>query len=441
MATKYSEYIKMQDFLPVYDMTDETPDMWCTFIPTKQFCDLLQRSITAITSSEISKRRSMWVRGTFGTGKSHASSVVRHLLCDPADEIDNYIQSIPNDATREQLRGIRKQKKYFPVVLKGVEGAYNIPRFSLSIQRETKKALIAAGYPNLVVHSDFDEAIKWVEGHQSRIPELLESHDELASEASSYDKLLAKLKNNDIDVFMHLEEALAADKTYLTSDSISEWLVEVEQEIEKAGIANGLIIFWDEFTSVMDTLKSDRINVLQNIAEKSQNNNVFLFLISHRTESSSLDAKGKDISKMSDRYDSVDYQMDEISTYLILRHTFTIPDQTKLTIASWGTTQKIDKGLYDYLCESSSPEERDHIQNLFPLHPYTAFLCSKMANIMGSANRSVLKFMNDEQNGFKQFINEPTNYDQRMMLTADWLWDFFYSEFINEPLCAAFTNV
>ena len=60
---------------------------------------------------------------------------------------------------------------------------------------------------------------------------------------------------------------------------------------------------------------------------------------------------------------------------------------------------------------------------------------------MGSANRSVLKFMNDEQNGFKQFINDPTNYDQKMMLTADWLWDFFYSEFINDPLCTAFTNV
>ena len=80
MAAKYSDYIKMQDFLPVYDMTDETPEMWRTFIPTKQFCDLLSRSVTAITSSEISKRRSMWVRGTFGTGKSHASSVVRHLL-------------------------------------------------------------------------------------------------------------------------------------------------------------------------------------------------------------------------------------------------------------------------------------------------------------------------------------------------------------------------
>ena len=100
MAAKYSDYIKMQDFLPVYDMTDETPEMWRTFIPTKQFCDLLSRSVTAITSSEISKRRSMWVRGTFGTGKSHASSVVRHLLCDPATEVDDYIQNLPNESLR-----------------------------------------------------------------------------------------------------------------------------------------------------------------------------------------------------------------------------------------------------------------------------------------------------------------------------------------------------
>ena len=91
MATRYADFIKMQDFLPVYDMTDETPNLWQTFIPTNQFCDLLSRSITAITSSDISKRRSMWVRGTFGTGKSHASSVVRHILCDPYGDIEGYL--------------------------------------------------------------------------------------------------------------------------------------------------------------------------------------------------------------------------------------------------------------------------------------------------------------------------------------------------------------
>lgn len=325
-------------------------------------------------------------------------------------------------------------------MLKGVEGAYNISRFRLSLQRETKKALAKAGY-EMVVDSDFTEALKWVESHQSRIPELLENNDELASEASNYDKLVAKLNANDIDVFLHLEEALAADKTYLTSDNISDWLVDVQKKIAEEGIADGLIIFWDEFTSVMDTLQSDRINVLQNIAEKSQKNNVFLYLISHRTERTSVDAKGKDITKMSDRYDSVDYKMDEISTYLILRHTYSITDKGGLEIASWNLKHNIDKNVFDYLCESNSKEEKDHIQNLFPLHPYTAFLCSKMANIMGSANRSVLKFMNDEKNGFACFINDSTNYDLKMMLTADWLWDFFYSEFVDDPLCAAFVNV
>lgn len=440
MATRYADFIKMQDFLPVYDMTDEMPNLWQTFIPTNQFCDLLSRSITAITSSDISKRRSMWVRGTFGTGKSHASSVVRHILCDPYDDIEGYLYSIPNDALREQIKAIRKNKRYFPVVLKGVEGAYNISRFRLSLQRETKKALAKAGY-EMVVDSDFTEALKWVESHQSRIPELLENNDELASEASNYDKLVAKLNANDIDVFLHLEEALAADKTYLTSDNISDWLVDVQKKIAEEGIADGLIIFWDEFTSVMDTLQSDRINVLQNIAEKSQKNNVFLYLISHRTERTSVDAKGKDITKMSDRYDSVDYKMDEISTYLILRHTYSITDKSGLDIASWNLKHSIAPEVFDYLCESNSKEEKNHIQNLFPLHPYTAFLCSKMANIMGSANRSVLKFMNDEKNGFACFINDSTNYDLKMMLTADWLWDFFYSEFVDDPLCAAFINV
>ena len=88
---KYSNLIRLSDFLPIYDILAESPNAWKSFIPTNQFCDLLRRSLTAITSSEVSKRKSVWIRGTFGTGKSHASAVVKHLLCDDKSDIEDYL--------------------------------------------------------------------------------------------------------------------------------------------------------------------------------------------------------------------------------------------------------------------------------------------------------------------------------------------------------------
>lgn len=217
--------------------------------------------------------------------------------------------------------------------------------------------------------------------------------------------------------------------------AIAEWLAEVEQEIEKRSIANGLIIFWDEFTSVMDTLKSDRINLLQNIAEKSQHHNVFLFLISHRVEAQSTDNKAKDITKMSDRFDEIDYKMDSLSTYLIMRHSFTIPDiesNEQFKAFKNIVLPKIGEVL-DFLTHGNA-EQVGHIKELLPMHPYTAFLCSEVSNFIGSSNRSVIKFMHDGDSGFEAFLNNENCYDVDMLMTADTLWDFFIPHLMQTPL-------
>lgn len=446
MKKKYSDYFELRDFLPVYDIADEKEGHWTSFIPTKQFSELLSKSVTALTSSDASKRKSMWIRGTFGTGKSHASAVIKHLLCDDMTAISSYLNSIPDVVVREKVRSFRQEKKFFPVVLKGVEGAYDIPRFSLSLQKYTKKALAAAGYADLVVSSDYETAIAYIEKHRQIITDVIEQSDSLKMLATSPDKVIAKLKINDTDTYLALEEALdSVYKIHLNSEAatISDWLVEVEKEIESKGIADGLIIFWDEFTSVMDTIKSDRINVLQNIAEKSQNNNLFLFLISHRAESQSSDSRGKDITKMSDRFENVEYRMDDISTYLIMRHTFGIKQgvsDTDTRILQYNGTSNL-KGLLEYLCPSGNEEEKNRISDLFPMHPYTAYLCSVLSNLIGSANRSVIRFMNDETDGFKAFLDNEAYFNTRQLVTAEWLWDFFESEFDTDSQCSVFTNV
>lgn len=441
MATKYSDIIRLEDFLPVYDILDDNPKAWKSFIPTMQFCDLLRQSLSAITSKEVSKRKSVWVRGTFGTGKSHASAVVKHLLCDDYADIKDYLNNIPDVELRAQISNLRQGgKKYFAVTLKGVEKAYDIPRFILSLQRETEKA-IKSVYPEFMVKSDFHTAIEWIEKHRDIFEtNILENDDELYSTVIDTQDVINRLKAFDTSIYIMVERAVKENiGSVFEHQSISEWLVEVSKEIQDRGIADGLIIFWDEFTSVMDTLKSDRINLLQNIAEKSQKNNVFLYLISHRIETQGSDTKGEDISKMSDRYVHIAYRMDQLSTYLIMRHSFTLPLGEKIY-------ENIFKPILPRLQETlnfisdNSPEQRSKIKSLLPLHPYTAFLGSTISNFVGSSNRSVVRFMHDKKDGFEGFLNKEENFGTGMLLTADALWDFFYNDFEEDMSTSSFTS-
>ena len=432
----------MQNYLPVYDITAESSNrLWASFIPTNQFCELLQQTMTAVSSSDKFKRKSIWVQGTFGTGKSHASSVVRHLLCDQYEDVNFYFNKIEDPSLRAQVDNFRKNKRFFSVVIKGVEGAYDLPRFSLSLQRQVKEALDAAGHSNIVVKSDFESAVQYVEEHMQYTQDAIDKHEDLKDIAPTPEAVISLLKGNNIQAYMELEEALY--KTVgvpLTTKNVSEWLAEVEHAIEAEGIADGLIIFWDEFTSIMEAIGSDRINVLQNIAEKSQSCNLFLFLISHRVEDQvTTGSKREDVKTMNDRFYTIRYMMDEVSTYKVMRHTFDLKNEDDYSILKYNRTVKLNE-LIDYLCEGGVEDERKSILELFPMHPYSAFLCSKLSDYVGSANRSVVNFMNDDKKGFRKFIADESVYELHGLLTAEWLWDFFYDSFAANPLCGAFTS-
>ena len=408
----------MQNYLPVYDITAESSNrLWASFIPTNQFCDLLQQTMTAVSSSDKFKRKSIWVQGTFGTGKSHASSVVRHLLCDRYEDVNFYFNKIEDPSLRAQVDNFRKNKHFFSVVIKGVEGAYDLPRFSLSLQRQVKEALNAAGYSNIVVKSDFESAVQYVEAHMQYTQDAIDKHEDLKDIAPTPESVISLLKDNNIQAYMELEEALY--KTVgvpLTTKNVSEWLAEVEHAIETEGIADGLIIFWDEFTSIMEAIGSDRINVLQNIAEKSQSCNLFLFLISHRVEDQvTSGSKREDVKTMNDRFYTIRYMMDEVSTYKVMRHTFDIQGDDAYAQLRYNRTVKLNE-LIDYLCEGGVEDERKSILELFPMHPYSAFLCSKLSDYVGSANRSVVNFMNDDKKGFRKFITDESVYELRGLL-------------------------
>ena len=84
---KYNEIIGVRpNFDDTFNMTQERPDSWKSFITNTQFETNLKKVIHAFTapaSTNLNDRKSIWIQGTYGTGKSHSTSVMKHLLCDP----------------------------------------------------------------------------------------------------------------------------------------------------------------------------------------------------------------------------------------------------------------------------------------------------------------------------------------------------------------------
>jgi len=427
---KYSDIIALHnDFLPVVDLQNEKSDYWKSFIPTKQFESLLETTLSVVSTIQHDKRKSVWVQGTFGTGKSHAGSVIKHLLCDEFSNVKEYVERINSASLKNVLINFRNNKRLFPVVLKGIESIYNIRTFSLVLEGKIKEALLNAGL-QITVQSDFENAIDLIENKTPYLQELIDTTPELKIIAKNKEEIIKKLKSGSVEFFMVLEEALSTKySVQLSSGEITKWLIEVEAEIRKKGIADGLLIIWDEFTSVMDIIDYGLINMLQNIAELTIHHNVYLYLISHRKMVGG--DKGKDIDRMYNRFFLVQYGMESITTYHIMAAALKKLNDTQYIACRYNRMNGF-KDLISWLTNNDSLESAKDIEDLFPMHPYTAFLCSMLSNQIGSTNRSVFEFLYDEKRGFKKFLNNETACEEKRLLTADCFWDFFLDEFTKD---------
>jgi len=429
---KYSEIIGLQEYFhPVFNIENETINYWKQFIPNEQFYEVLRKTLSAIDTSEPSLRKSIWIQGTFGTGKSHAASVIKHLLFDDFKEVEDYInENIDDSSLKSKIKNYRVKNKLMPIVLKGLGSISNSRTFALQIEKAVRTS---PGFKDLgiVTIFDFDRLIEMVNSSLIDWNSLIKKHDELSIYVTTKNDILKKLNAYDIDFFHVIEGTLNKEGVHFSHADIANWLVEVNNEVIAQKKAEGIIIIWDEFTSVMDSINSGIINQLQNIAELSEKNNIFLYLISHRTPHQHTIPK-EDLSRMNDRFHIIQYRMEPITTYHIIAASI-----KKINIEEWhrqqaeiyeGSTQWDD--LINLLTNNYSASAKSKIKDLFPIHPYSAYLSTFIARNLGSTNRSIFEFLYDKEFGFLNYLDKELNEER--LLTADYLWDFFSNAFEND---------
>lgn len=443
MAKKYSDAIKIRETKSAYSLQTEENNEWRNFIPNEQFNDILQKVIGSVSNKVVDEHRSFWLEGTYGTGKSHAAAVIKHLLCDPFEEIKDYIAeeygADKYTIIRESLYALRENIRLFPVTMNSTCSIANKEDVSLQIQLHVIKSLTDAGI-EIAVKTDFDNYIDHINKNPVLWDSIIEGDLELQSYAPDRKKLIKELKDSDGSsaILTLTKNALRKSKIHIMLDqeNLCKWFFEVQNELAKSTEYKGIFLIWDEFTDVMDLeIGPIALGSLQELTEATMQStsNSYIFQIAHPSALDKLNAEKR--TRTTGRYHYMHYNMEPVSAFKIMSRKF-MHEQDSSNPAYALYHEMTDKyfaqmrDVYEkYASTSNNPMETlADLKTLFPLHPATANMATYYAREVGSSSRSVFEFLGDNK-AIRQFLDNEEYFSQGQMITADYLWDFVLDEF------------
>lgn len=440
MATTYNDIIKRRSGRAAYSIEEEKGKQWASFIPNEQFNTVLRTVLRSVRGNDIDAHKSFWIRGTYGTGKSHAVAVITHLLCDPVEEIQEWVNYEYKDekfkTIRDQIYSLRKQKRLLPVKIEGLCDMSHVADLPLVLQTAVVKALNENDI-DIIVDTDYDELIKHIETNPVIWDDLIARFSALRSVAPTREKLIQKLAGKDMATYQKAKSAQreANISIVLSQENTASWLVEVQEKLRTETGCNGLLILWDEFTDVMsDTIGISVLKALQTIAQKFANeeNDSFLFLISHPSAFDKL--SNEEVKQTDGRYHRMMYNMESVSAFKIMSRKFEIIDSERHeSMRNYFYT--LNSQLLDLYTQTSNDptETRNDLLNLFPLHPATANLATHYATVVGSSSRSVFEFIGQNE-AMERFLASEDAFANRYTVTADYLWDFVLKVFQDDVM-------
>lgn len=436
MATKYSDIIALRGQKAAYNIQTEEDGAWRVFIANEQFNDILRKVISSVFNNDTNVHKSFWIEGTYGTGKSHAAAVIKHILCDEVSEIAEYVNeeyAAPKyNVLRQSIFDLRTKKRLFPVTLYGQNKIAHKDDLSLQVQGEIKRALMKAGI-DIDVKTDYDNYVAHIQNNRAMWDLILNQNPKLSSYTPTTDKLIANLQAQDSGTLSKVKEVLrdSGIDIRLDSEKLSSWFFEVQNKLAQSTPYDGLLVIWDEFTDVMTSDIGPSLLVdLQRLADETMNaeNNSYLFFISHPSALNSLKAEERDKTK--GRYIYMKYNMEPVSAFKIMSRKFKlVGTEDDLRVISNSFYDKCAPILSTFTKDSVNPAETiADIRNLFPVHPATANLATYYAREAGSSSRSVFQFLG-ENDAVKAFLEDENKFMNKDTITADYLWDYVVSEF------------
>lgn len=93
---RYSDYIEISPtFESVVDIDADSrnANLWREYIVGDDMDKMMEVLCQSLNNEGPDLRRSFWIEGTYGTGKSYAAIVIKHLMEEKPDVVDAYLSS------------------------------------------------------------------------------------------------------------------------------------------------------------------------------------------------------------------------------------------------------------------------------------------------------------------------------------------------------------
>ena len=436
----YRDYFDIDpDYFPAVNeaVINNNPNMWKKYFPHETFVKLVKNTVSVLRREQ---KLSIWVEGSYGTGKSHAVLTLKKLLDASEEETKEYFDTFNLEQDLfNKLQGTKNSGEILTVHRYGSSSIRGDHNLVFAIQESIEKALKDKGIENKGNSALKGSIVKWLSDEANKnyfnslimgeylnlfngdtAEDIIEKLNTLSSEAliSLMDKIFKVSDERQIKV-------LSLDITDLTN-----WI----REIIKVNNLKAIVFIWDEFTEYFNN-NARNLTGFQKIVELSETDPFYMVIVTHKS-AGLFDDVDKDKTKILDRFvkPTCKIELPENMAFKLMG-TAMKKSQDVVVLEEWiETVEDLYDRTYDSrtIVKNSAKIQDIELKEILPIHPYTALLLKYISSAFDSNQRSMFDFIKndrgDEIKGFQWFIDNYGPEDENPFLTIDMLWDFFYEK-------------
>ena len=433
----YKDYIKVEtDFIPVFSSSSDRlqPNRWKSFYPHENFKTILTAVIETLEKGSALKNRPIWINGSYGTGKTFASFVIKHILEDELDEAKSYFAHHGMKSLWRRVEGVRGKGKILVVHHSSSAGINSQNKLFGTIIQSVKRTLRGNGYTYagaaaitekiLTTLKDPDAAFNFNAAFRKYRGKFLEY--------SSPAEVITDLETLDGQERLDLLEdviAVAESESYNWSMNVGD-VIDWLRDVREKNNLYAIVFIWDEFTEYFRN-NLNNISGLQELAQHAAELSFYFFLITHG-DANQLITDSVQRKIIEARFKLARITLAENTAFKLMAQALSIePDlETAWQRDARELWESVRRDAAEFILQRDDKIELADMKKLLPIHPYAAYLLKFIAQAISSNQRTMFQFICAAGEGsFKNFIDEHGfEYGGDNFLTTDSLWDYFFRE-------------